>query len=181
MQIVAMLAIMVIAAFMMVALTTWLLKWYRKAKPDHAIVHYMRQATFIKFNGALEIPVITRIEYVYIAARSISLSFKDRDSLAFQDGKHANLDCTVYLSLGRNEANIQEAIEHIGIERLNDEVKLSSFLNPKLIKLLRETAMELSINGAEKELGERVKEKCTNNFYGFNLDDVAITQLEAAD
>ena len=149
------------------------LKCYKKCGPDEAVIRTGFGGAAVVFgSGTVAIPIMHRLEKVSMAARIFNYEILVKG----KDESQQTLNASFTVGINKTRDDFLRAIQHVGIERLNNESLLQKFFEPGFTEAFCQSAKKFSKEDLENnhyQLTEYVCDIIGIDLNGFVLEQVS--------
>ncbi|HEX2900711.1 MAG TPA: flotillin family protein [Bacteroidia bacterium] len=175
-------AIVVIGASLFLVLAVaMVLTWYKKVPQGKAIVRTGYGGITVKFNAAVVVPVLHRMEWMDISIKKVEISRTGKDGLICKDNMRADIKVVFFVRVNPLPDDVGKVAQTIGVERASHEDTLNSLFEAKFSEALKTVGKRfdfVDLYDAREKFRQEILNAIGQNLNGYHLDDAAIDYLE---
>lgn len=155
---------------------------YKKVPFGKAVIRNGLGGTKIAFeNGIFVIPEIHTLQEIDLTIKEFPINLEHKEAITSKDGFRLAFKGKFYLNINPEPQDIYRVAQLIGLEQINDQVRLQELLEDKLKEALYNAAKVLdasTITQNSQSLKDKVNDELGMEVLGFNLEDLVIIELE---
>jgi uncharacterized membrane protein YqiK len=157
------------------------LTWYKKVPQGKAIVRTGYGGITVKFNAAIVVPVLHRMEWMDISIKKVEISRTGKDGLICKDNLRADIKVVFFVRVNPESTDVGKVAQTIGVERASHEDTLNTLFEAKFSEALKTVGKRfdfVDLYDARERFRQEILNAIGTNLNGYHLDDAAIDYLE---
>jgi flotillin len=169
------------AALFVVLTVAMVLTWYKKVPQGKAIVRTGYGGITVKFNAAIVVPVLHRMEWMDISIKKVEISRTGKEGLICKDNLRADIKVVFFVRVNPEVNDVSKVAQTIGVDRASHEETLNTLFEAKFSEALKTVGKRfdfVDLYDARERFRQEILNAIGTNLNGYHLDDAAIDYLE---
>lgn len=165
----------------LVLILVMVLSWYKKVPQGKTIVRTGYGGITVKFNAAIVVPVLHRMEWMDISIKKVEISRTGKDGLICKDNMRADIKVVFFVRVNPVAEDVSKVAQTIGVERASHEDTLNTLFEAKFSEALKTVGKRfdfVDLYDARERFRQEILNAIGTNLNGYHLDDAAIDYLE---
>ncbi len=175
-------AILVIGAFLFIAIIMLFKLFYKKAITGQALIRTGFGGTKVTYDGGIiVVPVVHKLEIMDISVRKIEIDRLTVNGLICKDNMRADIKVVFFVRVNKEQADIRKVADTIGCARAADTETLVNLFEAKFSEALKTVGKRFDFSElyeSRREFRDEIIEVIGTDLNGYSLEDCAIDYLE---